>query len=83
MIDVKEAAKVAYDYFAELYQGKYHNLAVEEAEITDDEKFWIITLGYDVQGQQTIMAGPSSREYKVLKIEAEAGRVVQMKMRKG
>ena len=49
MIDVKEAVKVAQNYARELYKdygvGEVDPITLEEVELTDDERFWLITLG--------------------------------------
>ena len=50
MIDVKQATSVAMktaaDFFAE---QKLYDLALEEVEMTDDNKFWLITLGFSTE----------------------------------
>lgn len=79
MLNVKEAAKIAYDYFTELYQGKYTNLSVEEAEMCDEETHWEIILGFDTQSKHSMSTGSTAREYKKIRIDADSGRVTSMK----
>jgi len=91
MIDVKEAAKSAAEYFANLYKpGTYTDLQLEEVELTEDEKYWLITLSYG-PGDPTqlgqlanILNLPSSgpRKYKQFRIDAENGKVHAMTIRK-
>ena len=47
MIDVKQAAKIAAEYFADLYADqKYSDILLEEVEYDEDDNVWRITLGY-------------------------------------
>ena len=82
MIDVKDATKAAIRYFSDLYGSKYSNLALEEVELSNDEQYWLITLGYDVN-ELAQFFGPSkaNRNYKIFKINARTGDIVSMKMR--
>jgi len=90
MLDVKEAARTAAEYFATLYNpSTYTDLQLEEVELTEDEKYWLITLSYgstdDPQSQVGAMLNlPISkpRKYKQFKIDSETGKVQAMKIRK-
>ena len=92
MIDVKEAAKSAAEYFADLYPSDtYTDLQLEEVELTEDEKYWLITLSYKKTEEpreptqfEKILNLPVSmgREYKHFKIAADNGKVYAMKRRK-
>ena len=47
MLDVKEAAQKASEYFAALYSDQgVSKEQLEEVELTDDGKCWLITLSY-------------------------------------
>jgi hypothetical protein len=88
MIDVKQAVKKAADYLKELYAERtLTNLDVEEVEKSDDERFWLVTLGYtdDALNRSAALsvlgAGGVYRKYKVCKIDATSGECVSMKMR--
>lgn len=90
MIDVKEAAKAAAEYFVNLYSDqKYSDVLLEEVELTEDEKHWLITLSYAYEPPPSILdqfsAGvvpkPKPRKYKVFKIDAATGNVEAMKIR--
>ena len=95
MIDVKEAARRAAEYFASLYDpNTYTDLELEEVELTEDEKFWLITLGYMPITKNPfgalvpdpipkIFKSPSGPpKYKQFKIDAETGKVQAMMIRK-
>jgi hypothetical protein len=83
MIEVKQAAEVAFVYFNDLYKGKYYNLALEEVELSNDEKYWFITLGYNppATGFAEITGAGIKREYKQFKIDSTTGKVISMKIR--
>ena len=85
MIDVNEASRKAIDHLIDLYPD--HDLGkilFEEAELTDDDKFWLITLSY----KSPVAAGGvgqsmfvGDRSYKVFKILAETGEIRSIKNR--
>ena len=95
MIDVKEAARNAAEYFAGWYADqKYSDILLEEVEYDDDDNVWLITLGYspprsipeDMRDQLSPLSPLSSfatreRKYKVFRIDAKTGKVLSMKIR--
>jgi hypothetical protein len=97
MIDVKEAAKRAAEYFGNLYgDQQYSDVLLEEVELTEDEKHWLITLSYayeppaslinkvieESSGSQLFTAPKQKpRKYKQFKIDAATGNVKAMMMR--
>lgn len=90
MINVKDAAKSAAEYFANLYSDQnYSDVLLEEVELTTDEKHWLITLSYAYEPPPSILdqfpAGvpprPKPRKYKVFKIDSATGNVEAMKIR--
>ncbi|MCF6158665.1 MAG: hypothetical protein E3K32_08865 [wastewater metagenome] len=85
MVDVKDATEVATKYFINLFGDKYSDLALEEVEISEDEKYWYITIGYNVDKPAFSHSLPftrTGREYKCFKIERKTGKVLSMKIRK-
>ena len=83
MIDVRQAAHLASQYFAGLYEGPAVSGAqLEEVEITEDEKYWLITLSYPLTEATALLNFNYKRKYKVFKIDAETGEVLSMKIRK-
>jgi hypothetical protein len=83
MLDVKEAAQRASDYFASLYSAELaSNVRLEEVELSDDGQFWLITLSYPVPPMTPSIFRTETREYKQFKIEVATGKVLSMKIRK-
>jgi len=85
MVSAKDAAGSARDYFTGLYGSQFRNLMLEEVE--RDDKYWYITLGYDLPLPDNPVlaafqrAGKPSRGFKVFKIDASTGEIVSMKIR--
>jgi hypothetical protein len=85
MIDVNEASNKAIDHLKRLYPD--HDLGkilFEEAELTDDDRFWVITLSY----KSPVAAGGvgksvfvGDRSQKVFKLLAENGDIRSVKNR--
>ena len=72
MIEVKEAVKIAMNYFKEIVPDKYDYLRLEEVELSDDNKYWFITLGYNAMEDlfasgMMIPTSQSERLYKSLR----------------
>ncbi len=50
MIDVKQSVKIASDYVNQLYgTDQLEQLALEEVELTDNDQFWLVTLGFSLR----------------------------------
>jgi hypothetical protein len=91
MVDVKEAAQRAADYFAKIYSDKpYSDVLLEEVELSEDEKYWLITLSYAYELPTVSLVSPMNpfaklkdgpRRYKLFKIDAATGNVKAMKIR--
>ena len=83
MIDVKEAAKSAIKYFTDIYGENIRGIAVEEVEMSDDEHYWYITIGYIDESKSTGFLQPfaQNRAYKIFEIDANDGTVKSMKIR--
>lgn len=93
MVDVTFAVNAARDYikkFKPLLDDPLENLRLEEVELTEDEKYWLITLGYDNHLNSSLNSSDfltpafrrPEREYKLFRINADNGRVEAMKIRK-
>ena len=83
MIDVQQAVTEAIKYLQSLpvsRPGPPQNVALEEVELTDDERHWLITLSYRdrVRGASSILGPP---KYKIFKVNTANGRVQSMKIR--
>ena len=89
MINVKEAAKISLEYIEELFSAdEIRDVSLEEVEISQDEKSWMVTIGFTKHMTQPLnpmeaMSGPKfARFYKELKIDAENGQVRSMRNKK-
>lgn len=92
--DVKAAVTSAYQYireFQDLMGTELDDLRLEEVERSEDEKTWLVTLGYDVpikrksaldEMMQPLNASRGfKREYKIFAVNASTGKVESMKIR--
>ncbi len=82
MVDAKEAVKIARDYFENMYEeGSLREVLLEEAEIIEDGKYWLVTFGFDwnpMSGTSSI--GPGDRKHKAIKLDGENGKMISMKI---
>ena len=92
MIDVKEAVKIATDYLRDLYvPSQLHDILLEEIALSEDEKYWYVTLGFSrpvpptdplrVLTENLLRQTNLRREYKVFQIDSATGQVRSMKIR--
>jgi len=94
IIDVKQAVAIAIQYFLNLVGGESaSDVLLEEVELSDDERFWHVTLSAVVPGPENVGSPvnalatalgaslPRRRVYKVFKVDATGGTVKSMKMR--
>ena len=85
-VDVKSAARIAVAYFDQLIQRRYSDLAIEEVEKTNDDRFWLVTVGYTVvstdRSPLAALQNQPAREYKIIKVDSQSGEAVSMKVRK-
>ena len=85
MIEVKQAAAIASNYMSEVLGAT--DLALEEVECSEDDRFWDITLSGLVPSASRAIASPSlaaflgHRTYKIFRVDAERGIVKSMKIR--
>jgi len=88
-IDVKKAVKIATDYFHDLYPAlRTANVMFEEVEMSEDQLYWLITMGYDqpksISGLAVALYPmgklPVERHFKTIKIDVKTGKVRSMKM---
>ena len=57
-------------------------LQLEEVELSDDEKYWFITLSYPLPSPVPLLNLPPKKDYKIFKIDSKTGQVRSMKIRK-
>lgn len=89
-VDVRSAVGAAQKYIASLQDmiGRPEDVRLEEAELSEDKQYWLITLGFNRLVDKTsnpladLVAIPNyERDYKVFKINAQTGEVQSMKIR--
>ncbi len=96
-VDVRGAVVAAKKYFqslTDMISNQVQDLRLEEVELSEDKRFWFITLGFErpvVQRKNSLanlLPAPASppdykyeREYKIFKIDSETGEVQSMKIR--
>jgi len=89
MIDLKIAISNAKDFVKnEIHDRPVKNLLVEEVELSENEKYWLITLGWDdrivprspLESAMGLSNVPD-RDYRVFFVDVDSGNVVKMKFR--
>lgn len=86
-VNVQVAARNATNYLQNLAPhigSQITDVRLEEIELSEDEKFWFITLGFNrpINDPFTgILQPQTQRDYKQFKIDAETGKVKAMKIR--
>lgn len=89
MIDIRTAVNAANRYLTSLQDvmgNSLQDVRLEEVELSDDHKFWLVTLGFDTVAKNRTaldmqLRGPQ-RDYKLFRVNAETGEVEAMKIRK-
>jgi hypothetical protein len=92
MIDIKQAVHAAEKFFKELYDKEtLKNFLVEEVELSEDEKDWVVTVGFDFGEMQVsepaLFTSKSStpragRVFKEVQIDKETGEPKSIKTKK-
>lgn len=91
-IDVRTAVNEAMTYFEEikdLFGNDISDLRLEEIELTEEEKYWLITISFNrkidkkIEQMNPLIKMPDifEREYKTWEVDAETGKVKSIKMR--
>jgi hypothetical protein len=85
MIGVKEAVKVAFELFQELYDTKkFEDILLEEVELSEDRATWRVTIGFarqipSVNIMESIGSKKYTRSFKKFEINADDGQMISMK----
>ena len=95
MVNLKEAVQEAKTYIKQLFSDeRIYDLLLEELEKSEDEKYWLVTLGFDVESELNKKTSPLEeafsitprksykRVYRTIKIDSETGEMVSMKGRR-
>jgi len=80
-ITAQEAANIAAKYYQEVSHDATSRLQVSEVELSEDEKFWNITLSIASATDPLAFYG-GRPDYKIFKIDAKTRKVISMKVRK-
>lgn len=80
-MDAKLATKKAMEYFRSLFGTAATGARLEEVELIENGRFWLITLSYP-DPTQISWDLSGKRDYKVFKIADSTGEVKSMKIRK-
>jgi hypothetical protein len=85
-IPARAAASASATYLAEIVDIPKPKSRVEEVELTDDGRYWLITLSYEAPVETTPFMGTTvstggDRQYKVFKVDAKTGEVLSMRIR--
>lgn len=93
MINVRPAVNAASNYLLSIkdIMGNLQNMRLEEVELSEDRKYWLITLGFDIPIKNKNPLGIAgllqegnflTRKYKLFKVKSETNEVEAMKIRK-
>ncbi|MHB8519255.1 MAG: hypothetical protein ACYDH9_00735 [Limisphaerales bacterium] len=90
-VDLNTAVKTALKFFNQSFGSvKLSDVQLEEIELSEDEGFWLITVGYDnpsavdpFRGKMFLPHQVPIRKYKVVSVDARTGRPVSIKIRAG
>ena len=89
-MNMKEAARTAKEYVADLYAGEeITDIGLEEVEFNDRLNDWVVTIGFSRPWDQKInnLAATLERKqvparcYKVVRIDDDDGRITSLKDR--
>lgn len=84
LLDAKAASLIARKYYEDIAGKGSYRLALEEAELSEDKAYWLVTIGIYTPTRLPAMIAQGLNErvdYKIFKINSNTGEVVSMKMR--
>lgn len=90
MVGIKEAVSAANQFVNEVYSNTFPDLMLEEITRSDDDKYWLITLGFTrestyrtpLHAAMGTALKERERVYKTVKVDAETGQPIAMQIRK-
>jgi hypothetical protein len=86
-MDVREAVAAAKKNLGEIFSEEaISNLGLEEVEFDEPSRAWSVTLGFSrpwdlVKGVVAVMSSLQRREYKVVRIADDTGKLLSIKNR--
>lgn len=85
MVDIKTAVINAKAFAQDFVEDSLINLSLEEIDLSDNDSYWMITLGWDDPAVNMPSIGgfdtglPKKRKYKTFFVNKETGDVEKMK----
>ncbi len=84
--DIKTAVSTAMTFVKSLYSPQsLRDLLLEEVELSSDETEWLVTIGFSLPSEDNPLIGfgrtSLQRHYKIVRVNAETGAPVSMKIR--
>lgn len=84
MIEIKDAVEKAKSFIVELY-SEAEKIQVEAFNLSDDKKTWDVTYSFwrkaePINQLQAVLGITGSKVYKTVKIDAEKGDVIGMRV---
>jgi hypothetical protein len=81
-LEVKKAVDQARGYLSDILQVPVSQVLLEEVELSEDQQFWLITFSYPApDGSPFAAVVGGGRAYKVVKLQADTGKLVSVKIR--
>ena len=85
-MDVKQAVQTAKEHVVELFADEpIENVGLEEVEFDELGEVWVVTIGFSrfwgSSGDNLVRALGTARDFKIVRIEDESGRVQSVKHR--
>lgn len=92
-VDIKSAVRRAMEFVRGLYEGvELKDLALEEVRLSDDDQWWLVTIGFRSLGGYTEVQGRSAtlfpmggasvvrlpRDLKLVKIDTRTGQAAPL-----
>lgn len=78
---VKRAVLTASEYLADVMRISPDKLVLEEVELSEDGRFWQVTFSYPTPETKDMLHILRSRSYKIVRLNAEDGSFVSIKIR--
>lgn len=89
MLDVKSATNSAITFLHTIYKpNNFQDIMLEEVELSDDERYWYITIGFSKKTTPTGLHALKGlvvsyeRVFKIFRVDTKTGEVKSMKIRK-
>lgn len=83
-ISAKDAGLIAKKYYEDISGKTDQKVVLEEVELSEDEKYWFITIGIYTSTTSPIFLSQGFNErldYKIFRIDSKTGSVISMKIK--